>query len=132
MNQYQPELGQMAFGQPHKEYEGSELLEAALRAIGYELERVMGNIHQREYSSPFDNSGNVEGFVCPTFSAHAYSWGDEDQPYNFKWRDVEISWYKWSGRGLSVNKPLSPDLISEMLDACLAAVRRHEKENGRD
>jgi hypothetical protein len=128
--QFEPELGQMVFGQPFKQYEGSELLDAALRAISNELDRVMWNIEQKEYSSPFDNTGNQ--FECDTFKAHAYSWNDEeDQPWNFKWRDVEVSWYKWSGRGLSTNKPLAPDLISEMLDDCLAAVRRHEKEHKR-
>jgi hypothetical protein len=128
--QFEPELGQMVFGQPFKQYEGSELLDAALRAISNELDRVMWNIEQEEYSSPFDNTGNQ--FECDTFKAHAYSWNDEeDQPWNFKWRDVEVSWYKWSGRGLSTNKPLAPDLISEMLDDCLAAVRRHEKEHKR-
>jgi hypothetical protein len=127
---YQPELGQMIFGQPSQSYEGSELLDAALRAISNELDRAMWNIEQEEYSSPFDNTGNR--FECDTFKAHAYSWGDDEQPWNFKWRDVEISWYKWSGRGLSTNKPLPPDLISEMLDDCLGAVRRHEREKRPD
>lgn len=129
MTEYQPELGQMCFGQPFKRFAGSELLEAALRSISNELDRVMWNIEQKEYASPFDNSGNVPGFVCPTFSAHAYSWGDEEQPYNFKWRDVEISWYKWSGRGLSVNQNLTPEKIAEMLGDCLGAVRQYEKDH---
>lgn len=124
---YTPELGQMCFGQPWQKHEGSELLEAALIAISSELERVMCNLHQEEYSSPFNNTGNQ--FECDTFKAHAYSWSDDEQPWNFKWRDVEISWYKWCGRGLSTKQPMSPDIISEMLNDCLAAVRRYETEH---
>ena len=73
MDQYQPELGQMIFGQPHKQYAVSEIVEAALRSISNELERAMWNINQKEYSSPMDNSGNVGGFVCPTFEKTAYN-----------------------------------------------------------
>lgn len=122
---YQPELGQMCFGQPWKEHQTSELVRAALSRIGDELDRVMWNIHQEEYSGPFGNTG--ESFVCDTFAVHAYSWSDDQQPFNFKWRDVEISWYKYMGRGMSSNKPLTPDLISEMLDDCLAAAQRYEQ-----
>lgn len=125
---YQPELGQMCFGQPWKQYEGSDLLEAALQFISYRLETVMWNIHQKEYASPFSNTG--ERFDCDTFSAHAYSWNDEEeQPWNFKWKDVEISWYKHCGRGLSVNQELKPDRISEMLVDCLAALNVMDQEN---
>lgn len=124
---YQPELGQAVFGQPYKEFAGSELLEAALHSISNELERAFWNISQKEYDSPFYNTGNQ--FDCATFSAHAYSWGDDDQPWNFKWQDVEISWYKHCGRGLSVNQDIKPDRISEMLDDCLRAVRDYEKQH---
>lgn len=121
---YTPELGQMIFGQPYKEHAGSNLLEAALVRISTELERVMWNLNQEEYSSPFNNTGNT--FKCDKFEVDAYSWSEEDQPFNFKWRDIEISWYKWCGRGLSVNQDLSAAIISEMLDDCLDAVRRFE------
>lgn len=122
MTIFQPELGQMVFGQPHKEFEGSELLEAALHHIETELERVMWNTHQEEYSSPFSNTGNR--FECETFKVHSYSWSDDEQPWNFIWKDVQVSWYKWCGRGLSVNQELKPDRIAEMLDDCLTAVRK--------
>lgn len=131
MSQYEPELGQALYGQPIKEFAVSELVEACLQSISYELDRVMGNLGNRDWSSPFENSGNVPGFVCPTFSTHAYSWGDDEQPYNFKWGGVEISWYKWSGRGLSSNVEITPDMASKMLDECLAAVREYEQQNER-
>ena len=118
---YEPELGQMAFGQPWKEYEVPEIWVAALSHLSDELGRAMWNRSQVEYHSPFGNTG--ERFDCPAFSAHAYSWSDDDQKWNFKWRDVEISWYKWLGRGMSANMQLTPDMAAEMLVECLHAVR---------
>ena len=94
MDQYNPELGQAMFGQPHKEFEVPEIMDAAMQYIRYELGRVMWNIRQENYSDPFGNTG--EKFDCDCFSAHAYSWSDgATQPWNFKCGDVEISWYKY-------------------------------------
>ena len=121
MSEYTPELGQMAFGQPFQQFEVPEIWGAAFLSLSNELDRVMGNIHQERYYNPFENTGNR--FDCPTFSAHAYSWGDDEQPWNFKWRDVLISWYKWAGRGMSANIELTPNMAAEMLDDCLAAIQ---------
>jgi hypothetical protein len=122
---YQPELGQMLFGQPHKEHAVSNLVDAALCRIRDELDRVMCNVHQEEYASPFSNTGN--SFKCDTFEVEAYSWNDEvEQPYNFKWRGVEISWYKYLGRGMSANTNITPTVASEMLDDCLKAAAAWE------
>jgi hypothetical protein len=118
---FQPELGQALFGQPHQEHEVPDIWDAALCFIRDELERVMWNVRQKEYASPFANAG--ERFDCPTFSVHAYSWDEsKEQPWNFKWRDVEISWYKYLGRGMSANRLLSPELAAEMLAECLFVV----------
>ena len=126
---YTPELGQAVFGQPYQEFEVPDIWDAALCAIREELDRVMWNIHQRPYESPFSNTGSR--FECPTFTVEAYSWDeDTEQPWNFKWGEVEISWYKYLGRGMSANKPLSPDLAATMLDECLKACRAYETEAG--
>ena len=127
---YTPELGQIMFGQPFTEFEVSDLTHAVLSFIGRRLDIVMWNIHQQEYASPFDNTGN--SFKCDAFEAHAYSWGDEEQPFNFKWRDVEISWYKYLGRGMSANMGIAPALTDEMLRDCLEALARYETEHGKD
>ena len=121
---YMPELGQMAFGQPWKSYKASELLIAALKHIRDELDRVQWNNNQKEiesfeYGDPYKND---------TFEVQAYSWDDEkEQPYNFKWGDVEISWYKHLCRGTSVNKPMTPALINKMLNECLKSILKEEK-----
>ena len=127
LKKYEPELGQAVFGQPWKEFEASEMLIAALQAIEYRLDIVMGNIHQCEYDSPFSNTGN--SFRCDTFEVQAYSWSDDEQPYNFKYKDIEISWYKYLGRGTTVNRVITNNEIAMMLDDCLNALSRYQEEN---
>jgi len=124
MSEFEPELGQLVYGQPYKPYAVPDIVEAALCFVRDKLDNAMWNINQEEYASPFGNTGNV--FKCDTFEVHAYSWGDDEQLFNFKWRDVEISWYKYLGRGMSANMEISPQLASEMLDDCLAAIERYE------
>lgn len=128
---FEPELGQMIFGQPHKSFAVPEIAIAALAAIDTELSRAMCNIEQREYSSPFCNTGNE--FECPEFKVEAYSWNEEyTQPFNFRWRGIEISWYKWFGRGTSSNIEITPNMASEMLESCLLAIREYEKSKDED
>src|ERR1044072_633897 len=111
MSEYTPEVGQALFGQPYKAFAVPEIWDAALSFLREELDRVMWNREQREYASPFGNTGN--SFECPSFKVEAYCWDDErNQPFNFKWRGVEISWYKYLGRGMSANIELSPDLAA--------------------
>jgi hypothetical protein len=121
---YEPELGQAVFGQPYKKHAVSQIVDAALRLIRDRLGTVMWNIHHQDYASPFGNTG--ESFKCETFEVCAYSWSREEQPFNFKWRDVEISWYKYLGRGMSANMEIPPALAAEMLDDCLAAIERYD------
>ena len=121
MGEFQPELGQALFGQPCQQFAVPEIWKAALGAVNDEIERVWWNVEQQQRSGPMCNSG--ERFDCDAFSAHAYDWSDDEQPWNFKWRDVLISWYKWCGRGMSANMQLTPDMAAQMLDECLAAVR---------
>ena len=68
--------------------------------------------------SPFSNSG--EYFTNDAFEVHAYEWDDrEDRPPNFKWRDIEINWYKHYRRGATVNREVTLLEIEEMLSECL-------------
>lgn len=126
MEKYEPEIGQSLFGQPWKEYKASELLIAALNAISEELRRVYWNNNQEELADPFRNTGNE--YKNDTFHVQAFSWKDKEQPYNFKWRDFEVSWYKYLGRGTSINRPISNDEVAEMLTDCLESIRAEEKD----
>jgi hypothetical protein len=129
MTQFVPELGQAAFGQPHMEYAVPDIMLAALGMVSDELSRVMWNINQEDYRSPFSNTGNE--FRNDVFHAAAYSWGDERQPYNFSWKEIRISWYKHMGRGSSSNVLVTPDLAAECLGECLASILLMEEEHDR-
>jgi hypothetical protein len=118
MKKYIPELGQEFFGQPYKEIEASNLLIAALNSISRKLSYHFWNKYQKELDCPFRNSGT--SFKNKTFEVESYSWDDtKKQKYNFKWQDIQISWYKYLGRGTTVNKQLSNDKIEKLLEDCL-------------
>jgi hypothetical protein len=128
VDKYEPEFGQFLYGQPYKQYEVPNIWLAALDLIDKELCRVMRNINQEEYDSPFGNTGNR--FECDKFIAEAYSWdNDYEQPFNFKWRDVEISWYKYCGRGMSANQELTAELAEDMLEGCLEVIERLDSDD---
>lgn len=125
---YTPELGQMIFGQPYKEHDVPEIMDAALCAIRDELQRVLFNLRQAQYGDPFGNSAN--SFRCDAFTVCSYSWDDElGQPYNFKHQKTGtlISWYKYLGRGMSSDRKITADLAAEILTDCIAACRLIEK-----
>jgi len=130
MEKYKTELGQAFFGQESKEYAVEEILEASLLMISKEWDRVMWNINQKKMHSPFSNTG--VRWECDTFKLEAYSWNDEyEQPYNFKYKDIEVSWYKYFGRGMSVNKEVAYDEVQKMLVDCLNALRKYEQERNK-
>lgn len=126
MEHFTPELGQMAFGQPWKALAVPNYIEAALMMIRDEVARVEWNNQQRDFD-PFGNTG--EKYKTSKFEVEAYSWGDDEQPYNFKWRDFEISWYKRMGRGMSMNRDMSPEECAMMLDECYQSVLDMEKND---
>jgi hypothetical protein len=134
---FTPELGQGCFGNPWKEYEVPAFVRACLRDLADEVERVMSNCHELDDCcgiGPFGNSG--AHFVTDVFEVHAYDWGaadtEEGQPFNFKWGDFELSWYKWFGRGMSMNREMGTAEAARMLDECLAATRTYEESHRAD
>lgn len=104
----------------------ADFITAILESIEADLLRVMWNINQEEYDNdnPFRNTGNVKGYKNDTFEVHAYDWGwdlsdsNTPQPPNFIWRDLEITWYKHCGRGISTNRPVTHDELAIMLKEC--------------
>ena len=104
-------------------YEVPNYVQAAFRQIDEELSRVMWNIHQEEFESPFDNTSNQ--FSNDVFEVEAYSWDDEyDQKYNFKWQDYKVRWYKHSRRDPEANRYMSPEECAKMLDECLESISK--------
>ena len=47
---------------------------------------------------------------------------------NFKCGDFEIYWYKYLGRGTSMNQPIDANEFAEILDKCLKSVRALDKD----
>lgn len=96
---------------------------AALIMIDDELCRVMWNRYQKEYDSPFNNTGNK--FLNDVFDVEAYDWDNEDnQEYNFKYKDYKIKWYKHFTRDPRSNREMSPDECSKMLDEILESLKQ--------
>jgi len=126
---FEPEIGQVAFGQPSQQFAVPDIMEAVLARIDVEYARVYWNIHQEEYWSPFGNNGAGCNLKTDVFEVQGYSWGEEEQPYNFAWRDLRISWYKWQGRGMSANMAITPDLAAQCLEECLASLQALEAQH---
>ena len=103
-------------------------VQAAFSKIDEQLSRVMWNIYQKEYDSPFSNTGNK--FKNDVFEVEAYSWDDEcDQEYNFKWKDYKVRWYKHCLRDPEANREMTPDECAKMLDECLESIYKMDKDN---
>ena len=118
------ELGQLMFS-PNviHNYECEDWIVALLRDLDRKLQTVMWNINQEEYDSPFNNTGNE--FIGENFEVHAYNWNEDvEQPYNFKCGVIEISWYKYLGRGTTINGLYTKDKIVKMYNMCLEEIRK--------
>ena len=80
--------------------------------------------------SPFNNTGMK--FKAPRFEVHAFDWVGEDRPWNFKWRDFEVSWYKYQGRCDSGNRIISSEELREMVCECVGDLVNESKRRGRN
>jgi hypothetical protein len=101
------------------------LIEAVLRQIENELSRVMWNNNQKEYISPFSNTG--ERYKNDVFEVRAYDWSDNPEvEWNFKYKDIEISWYKFCGRDMKWNRQIKLMELQQMLIDCLESILKEE------
>lgn len=121
------ELGNIMFNtNKNQSYECPQYIIALLRDINRVLNRMMWNNTQKEYDSPFENTGNT--FKCSVFEVQAYSWDDSiEQEYNFKFNDIKISWYKYLGRDTTINKQITPERAIEMYDKCIKKLNKMDK-----
>ena len=107
--------------------QSDDFVEAILRQIEAELNRVMWNNNQQEYTSPFGNTGEI--YKNDTFEVRAYDWSDEPEvDWNFKYKDIEITWYKYLGRGMDWNRQIKVEEMQIMLEDCLKSIRKEEKD----
>lgn len=124
------ELGQMLFGANIiQSKECPDWIIALLRDIGRKMDIVMWNKMQDEYNNPFENTGN--DYIGNCFEVHAYNWDDDkSQPYNFKYKNIEISWYKYLGRGTTINGYYEPSQIISMYNDCLQEIEQLDDIDG--
>ena len=121
----EPELGQMIFGCPTGSFELDDHADALLMAILREVGRVYWNKNQAEWH--YAHTG------IPGLETRPYYWGDDDKEAakpNLKYKNVEVRWYKYPGRSMSVNKNMTVDQWAAWFYAVLAAVRKFEKKQG--
>lgn len=116
------ELGNIMFNtNKNQQYDCPRWVVALLNELDDQLDRVMWNIHQEEYHSPFENTAN--SFKNDVFEVQAYSWNEDiEQSYNFKCDDIEISWYKYLGRDTTINGEYEPQKIIDMFNKCLNSI----------
>ena len=89
----------------------------ALRVIRDTLNVIAG-------IDPFSNTGMQ--YNNNVFEVEAYSWDDEGQgqDYNFKWKDIEVSWYKHLLRGTIINREVSQEEALEMMKECVKSLNK--------
>lgn len=74
----------------------------------------------RPDDNPFDNTGAY--FECPTFQVEAFSWVRPGQKWNFRWRDLEVVWYKYLGRDTWLSRDVSAQETDLLLQECMLAL----------
>lgn len=122
---YTPELGQFLHSQSKfSEYKCPDFIKAGLQILSDEIERVEWNTNQVRYDSPIHNNGEV--YENKMFSMRAYYWGDTEEVAclpNFSCDGFEVRWYKYLGRGMSMNQEIDANEFFRLIDKCLKYVR---------
>jgi len=119
---YEPEMGQMGFGNPWGRYECADFVWALLSELLAVIGRVYWNRNQKEWRY-------IDDPEIPGIEVRAYYWGEDEKEAkkpNFKFEDIEIRWYKHPGRGMSLNRTLSEKEWRKWFDRCLKAIRDSE------
>lgn len=122
------ELGNLMFNtNQNQQYNCPHYIIALLNEIDNQLLRIMWNKNQKEYESPFGNTGNK--FFNKVFQVQAYEWNEDiEQQFNFKYKDIEISWYKYLGRDTTINKEITPEEAVDMFNDCIDSLKEDFKE----
>lgn len=131
------ELGNLMFNNnTNQVFDCPNYIVALLREIDRQLDRIMWNIHQETYDSPFDNTSN--SFKLGNFEIQAYNWSDEEsQDYNFIYRvdktkanmpDLKISWYKYLGRDTTINQEIDSNVMVQIFNDIMEQLHKYEEQ----
>lgn len=82
----------------------------------------------KKVPNPCENNSAV--FENKTFSMRAFYWGEDESigvlP-NFKYKDFEVSWYKYLGRSMTQSREMNPEDFSKILVDCINSLgEEHE------
>lgn len=118
---YEPELGQLCFGNPCGAYDAGDIGRACLEYVLSEVERVYWNRNQRQWDYYVDPG-------LPGIAFRPYYWGDieeeaEKPNLTVDGSDIEIRWYKHPCRGTTTQRPVTPDEWPAWLSKALELVR---------
>lgn len=126
---YQPEIGQMCFGNPWNGYAVPEFVEAMVVSLNHESNRIHRNNTQRFG----DHLGEGVNVKMGEVDWHTYWWGDDEAPEaslpNLAFQDVEIRWYKHIGRGMSTNVEKTEAEWVTWFNAAMASIRTEDKRD---
>ena len=116
---YELELGQAIFGNPVSEFdfdnmEDSSVTERMIRIISY---FATGD---SSYSDSFQND---------IFELRSYYCGDDEELEvlpNFKHKEsgLEVRWYKYIGRGMSINRNICPKCFYSIFVECMNSIMK--------
>lgn len=131
------ELGNLMFNtNANQVLDCPDYIIALLREIDRQLDRIMWNIYQETYDSPFDNTSN--SFKLGNFEIQAYNWNDdESQEYNFIYKvdktkanmpDLKISWYKYLGRDTTINQEIDSSVMVQIFDDIMEQLHKYEEQ----
>lgn len=116
-------LSGKAWGNEWEEYECPTWMIACLDYLGNEMEICHWNKHQSKWSFPGCNAGTE--FKNDVFEMRAYCWNEDSEEAklpNFKCGDIEIRWYKYLGRGTTINREVSPEEFIAVFEKCRASL----------
>src|SRR3990167_2372596 len=110
------EMGQMVFGNPVGEFTCPEYIEALIAYIFEEIDRVYWNKNQKKWNK--DENPKVKGIEF-----RPYYWGERNKEAikpNFKYKEVEVRWYKHFGRSVTLNVSKTEKEWIKWFEDCLA------------
>jgi len=123
----EPEIGQMAFGNPTGEYGTESFADALVNGLLDEIERVYWNVNQEEWNRPSDPK--IPGLQC-----RAYDWSEDEKTVGlpnlkFDFSPQEIRWYKHPGRGQSCSLQWTAEEWKNWYDQALDVICKADTPN---
>lgn len=127
------ELGQLCFGNRFASYDAPDFVTAGFMLLENEIQRVEFNRRQKTFESPLSSGAfNLTEMIYKNkvFQIHAYYWGEnrrlKARP-NFKCGKFEVFWYKYMGRGMTMNQNVDANQFFRIIEKCMKYLRDTDK-----